>query len=232
MTLHPSGRFLYVMNAGANNVSAFAVHPVTGVLAASPASPFAVGAIGYTPKLFLVESSGRFLYVVSTIEDTLGTATSVSYYSVDQATGAINPTPAGTFSLGFFAPAGLVSRRGNKFLYLAGTASPASGSAVSIFTIELDPATGIFADASPLGGQGQFARCWPFLPMGNSCSSGADSSWVRSIPTRFRPTGFRNIRTIPFLSQALRRCRTHSQWTHRDRISTAQLPAWEFSASP
>jgi len=90
MTLHPSGRFLYVMNAGAKNVSAFAVDPVTGVLTEVPASPFAVGG-GNTPELFLVEPSGKFLYVVSTSDEVQGKVTWVSYYAVDQNTGALDP---------------------------------------------------------------------------------------------------------------------------------------------
>ncbi|HLB48304.1 MAG TPA: beta-propeller fold lactonase family protein, partial [Anaerolineales bacterium] len=164
MTLHPSGRFLYVMNAAAKNVSAFAVNPVTGVLNEVPASPFAVGG-GNTPELFLVEPSGKFLYVVSTFEDASETATSISYYAVDQDTGALNPASAGSYSPGYFTPAGFVSKPGDNFLYLAGTAN-ASNSIVSIRTIELDAATGDISNVYPPSGQGQFAHSAAISPNG------------------------------------------------------------------
>ena len=165
MTLHPSGRFLYVMNAGAKNVSVFAVNPVTGVLNEVPASPFAVGG-GNTPELLLVEPSGKFLYVVSTSDTADGKVTWVSYYAVEQATGALSATPEPTLLSFLFTPAGLVSTAGDNFLYLAGTASPASGSIVSFRTIELDQATREISNVDVLPGTGESAHSVAISPNG------------------------------------------------------------------
>lgn len=185
MTLHPSGRFLYVMNAGAKTVSAFAVNPVTGVLNEGPASPFAVGG-GNAPKFFVVEPSGKFLYVVSTSDDVQGKVTWVSYYAVDQATGALSATPEATLSPFLFTPAGFVSKPEDKFLYLVGTAN-ASNSIVSIYTIELDPATGAAVSNGDLrSGQGQFvhsvaiSRNGPFLFVGRGQSAGSIDTYTIS----------------------------------------------------
>jgi 6-phosphogluconolactonase (cycloisomerase 2 family) len=98
LAFHPSGRFLYALNPNEQDVSALAVDPVSGALTELPASPFAVGA-GATPKFIAVEPSGKFLYVVSTMADPLGTITLISDYSIDAA-GALNPAADTTYSPG------------------------------------------------------------------------------------------------------------------------------------
>jgi 6-phosphogluconolactonase (cycloisomerase 2 family) len=201
---HPTGNFLYALNTGENSVSVFAIDSVTGALTEAAASPFAVGATGYTPKFLIVEPSGKFLYVASTLDDVGGTVTSVSNYAVDAASGAIGPSPDDTFSPGFFAPVGVVSAPQDKFLYLVGAASPANGSDVLIFSIEVAPTTGEFADASLLNGQGQFARSaaisgdGKFLFVGRGQSAGSIDAYTITDGT---PEYSGN--TLPIGSQAL-----------------------------
>jgi len=130
LAFHPTGRFLYAANPGDNSVSGFSVHPVTGALTELAASPFAAGG-GATPKFIAVEPSGKMLYVVTTTNDVQGTAASVSYYSVD-ISGALDPTPEETISLGLFSPVALLLQPGDRRLYAVGTAG--SGS-VSIFAL-------------------------------------------------------------------------------------------------
>jgi 6-phosphogluconolactonase (cycloisomerase 2 family) len=43
LRIDPSGRFLYVVNAGSNNVSGYSVNPTDGSLTVLPGSPFATG---------------------------------------------------------------------------------------------------------------------------------------------------------------------------------------------
>lgn len=179
MALNPSGSCLYVLNSTAKSVSAFAVDCATGVLSELAASPFSVGAAGFTPRMFLVESSGKYLYVAST-DDASGTITSLSWYAIDQSTGALSSAAAGSYSPGVFTPASFVSKRNDHFLYLAGSNST---NAVSIVALELDPSTG-----TPAGvhfyGQGSFARSAAvdsqgrFLFVGRGSSAGSVDSYA------------------------------------------------------
>jgi hypothetical protein len=105
-----------------------------------------------------VEPSGKFLYVAGT----QGTATLVSYYSIDAA-GALNPTAEGTSSLGTFSSVGIVSRPNDHFLYIVGTGS---SNGVSIFALALDSLTGTPSDGRVSPGLGQFAKSVALAPGG------------------------------------------------------------------
>ncbi len=71
-------RFVYVGNAGSNDVSAFALSPTTGAMTAVPGSPFAAGTDPQAMTLY-----GPNLYVANAGSD------NVSVYSIDVNTGAL-----------------------------------------------------------------------------------------------------------------------------------------------
>lgn len=161
LAFHPTGRFLYAVNPGENNVSGFSVDPVTGTLTELAASPFAVGG-GATPRFIAVEPAGRFLYVVGTVPDVQGTVTSVSYYAID-ANGSVNPAAEGSTSPALFSPIGMVSKPGDRFVYVAGTTN---ADLASILALEIDPLTGTLSSSHISTVLGQFAKSVALAPGG------------------------------------------------------------------
>jgi 6-phosphogluconolactonase (cycloisomerase 2 family) len=59
VALAPGGRFLYVANWGAHDVSAYQIEPTTGALAQIGGSPFASGR---WPHSIAIAPGGRFLF--------------------------------------------------------------------------------------------------------------------------------------------------------------------------
>jgi 6-phosphogluconolactonase (cycloisomerase 2 family) len=162
LAFHPTGRFLYAVNPGDQSVSGFGVHPATGALTELAASPFAVGG-GATPRFIAVEPLGKFLYVVATQTDPLGTVvTSVSYYAIDAA-GSVSPTAEGSTSPVLLSPVGIVFKPGDRFLYVAGTAS---SNGVYILALELNPLSGTLSGSHVSPVPGQFAKSTALAPGG------------------------------------------------------------------
>lgn len=85
------GKFLYVANAGSNDVSAFSIDPTTGVSAALANSPFAAG-LG--PSSIAVDISGKFLYVTNSGSN------NVSVFSINSTTGSLTAVPNSPFAVG------------------------------------------------------------------------------------------------------------------------------------
>ena len=82
VTLDSQGRFAYVTNSTAGNVSVFTIDAATGALtAASTASA------GTNPVALTLDAPGRFAYVANLGSD------NVTPFAVDSTTGAL--TPAG-----------------------------------------------------------------------------------------------------------------------------------------
>src|SRR5262249_16845659 len=65
VTVHPSGKFLYVTNFGSNSVSAYTIDATTGSLTPVPNSPFSTGPSGVHPFGVTVHPSGKFLYTTN-----------------------------------------------------------------------------------------------------------------------------------------------------------------------
>jgi 6-phosphogluconolactonase (cycloisomerase 2 family) len=93
VALSPDGRFAYVGNSGAANVSAYAIDTTTGALTPVPGSPFAAG---WSPFSVAVSPDGQFAYVAN------DAAASVSAYTIDATTGALTPVPDSPFAAGRF----------------------------------------------------------------------------------------------------------------------------------
>jgi 6-phosphogluconolactonase (cycloisomerase 2 family) len=130
LALSPSGKFLFVVNANLDGISAFTVN--SGVLALVPGSPFPVNTVpmAAVPLGLAVAPSGNFVYVANSNNNTL------SILSVDPSTGALasvsgSPVTTGTTPLAVaFDPTGA-------FLYVLNEGS----SNISAFTV--DTTTGL-----------------------------------------------------------------------------------------
>lgn len=68
LALEPTGHFVYVANAGSDNVSVYRIHRKTGALAPIPGSPFKTGK---RPVDLQVHPEGRWLYVANQDSSTL-----------------------------------------------------------------------------------------------------------------------------------------------------------------
>jgi 6-phosphogluconolactonase len=96
------GNFLYVVNTGSSEISAFKISPIGGAL--TPLSPATV-ATNVGPNSIAVRSDDTFLFVANL------TSANVSEYAITPATGALTPQPPITT---FNYPSGVaVSQSGN-----------------------------------------------------------------------------------------------------------------------
>ena len=107
VTVHPTGRFVYVANAG--DVPAFSVNPASGFLTPIPGSPFLTTGSG--PDNVGIAPSGRFAYVTNIA------SANVSGFTIDAATGALTAMPGSGFPAGS-EPADVVVAPSGKFAYV------------------------------------------------------------------------------------------------------------------
>jgi YVTN family beta-propeller protein len=91
VTVDPSGKFVYVANRGSNNVSAYIINTVTGMLTEMAGSPFAAGT---APNSVVVDPSGKFVYVVNRDSN------NVSAYNMNATTGALSSLVGSPFVAG------------------------------------------------------------------------------------------------------------------------------------
>jgi 6-phosphogluconolactonase (cycloisomerase 2 family) len=136
VTVDPSGRFVYVANAGdgvnPSTVSAYAIDSGSGALAAI-GSPLAAG---INPISVSVDASGRFAYVVNSISN------DISAYSVDATSGTLTPIdrdPVTTPLVVDNFPAGTTPRAigvdpFGRFAYVVNAGTPGTISAYAIDT--------------------------------------------------------------------------------------------------
>jgi 6-phosphogluconolactonase (cycloisomerase 2 family) len=93
--------FLYVSNAGADTVSAYAINPGSGALTHVKGSPFATGSV---PSALAVDPTGSFAYVAN------AGSNNISAYTIDQASGALTPVAGSPFATGS-SPVSIVVRK-------------------------------------------------------------------------------------------------------------------------
>jgi 6-phosphogluconolactonase len=86
-----AARFVYVANSGSNNISAYAIDPISGALTALSGSPFATGT---QPVSLTVTPNGKFAYTSN------NGSNDVSAYTVDTAGGGLTPVSGSPFSTG------------------------------------------------------------------------------------------------------------------------------------
>src|SRR2546428_375428 len=125
VTVHPTGRFVYVANAG--DVPAFSVNPASGFLTPIPGSPFLTTGSG--PDNVGIDPSGRFAYVTNLA------AANVSGFTIDAATGALTPIAGSPFDVGP-VPFGVAVDQSGRFLYVS------NRNAGTVSGFRIDEATG------------------------------------------------------------------------------------------
>ena len=91
------GNVLYAANTASNNISAFSIDPVTGVLTALPGSPFATGGIAGSGMSLTVTPDKKFLIAAN------GTSETITVFSV-AANGTLSPVPGSPFASGASGP--------------------------------------------------------------------------------------------------------------------------------
>ena len=126
-----AGKYLYAVNQGSNNVSAYAVDAATGALKAVAGSPFAAGRGAWRPA---TDPAGKFLFVVNQ------GANNVSVYAINADTGALTPVPGSPFATGG-GPTGAAVDRSGKWLVVTG------GSVSTIWVYALDTTSGALTPA-------------------------------------------------------------------------------------
>jgi 6-phosphogluconolactonase len=129
VAVHPSGRFVYVVNSD-NTISAYTVNPGSGALSAVPGSPFRSVSQSFAGAV-AVDPTGKFAYVTN------GPSNSVSAYTINTVNGALTAVPGSPFSTTFpsIVSEAVAVHPSGKFIYLAG---PRTGNnfSVSVYTID------------------------------------------------------------------------------------------------
>jgi len=118
ITIHPSGKFAYVVSQINDTISAYSINTTSGALSAIDANGALAGttiATGTTPYEVIVDPSGKYAYVANYDSN------DISAYSIDQISGALTavgaPVAAGT------GPSSVAIDRYGKFLLVANTVS-------------------------------------------------------------------------------------------------------------
>jgi len=137
--MNPAGSYLYVANAGSNNISGFGIarlgNPLglaPGTLTAMDKSPFAAE---LEPVSAAVDPSGQFLYVVDQASN------QISGYRITATTGDLTPTVGSPYNTGA-GPIFVAISPINKYLYVS------NNSAATISGFAIDPNGGNLAAVS------------------------------------------------------------------------------------
>ena len=116
VTVHPSGKFVYVTNGGnpalgANgpSLAAFSINANTGALTLLSSVPLTPGS---SPQAVVIDPSGKFAFVAHQ------GAGNVSVFSIDTSTGALSPVPGSPFATPQ-NPSDVVVHPNGKFAYVS-----------------------------------------------------------------------------------------------------------------
>jgi len=134
MTVARDGRFAYVTNSGSDNVSVYAIDPLTGDL--SPRAPAPTGA---GPHALAIAPAGGFAYVTSRGSN------DVRVYAIDATAGTLSPAGAPVATAP--APSALALAPTGRFLFVASRGDLPGGGDVQAF--EVDPLAGTLAAVGP-----------------------------------------------------------------------------------
>jgi 6-phosphogluconolactonase len=150
MTIAPSGAFAYVSNAGSNDISGYSIAASTGALTALSGSPYAASphtsTIGLPISPVAIDPGAKFAFVTnpSAIEDPLTHLESNNFfmYTIDPASGALQPAPGSPMTTGGVAPVSVRVDPTGKFVYVANNFPQVGAEGNSISAYSLDAATG------------------------------------------------------------------------------------------
>jgi 6-phosphogluconolactonase len=144
VTVHPTGRFVYVANAGIPtntfNVSAYAVNATTGALTPVPGSPFATGV---QPSSVAINPNGQFAYVANEGLE----VGDVSVYTINASNGALTPVPGSPFAAGHESVSVAVSPNG-KFVYVVNSITQLSNESGDVSAFVVNVTTGALTPVS------------------------------------------------------------------------------------
>jgi 6-phosphogluconolactonase len=129
--VHPSGKFIYVVNKNDNSLSGFSIDPTHGTMTPINGFPMPTGG---SPSYFTVDPAGRFAYLI----DTSG----ISGFVVDSATGSLQLAPGSPYAAGI-DPNSLSVDISGHFLYVT------NGGDGTISAFAIDPLSG---GLSPVAG--------------------------------------------------------------------------------
>jgi len=97
MTMHPTGRFVYVVTVQPPSIIGYAINGTSGALSPVPGSPFQGGS-GFFP--LTIDSSGRFAYITNGTPPVFGDTSGVSAFAIDPITGTLTPVLGSPFPTG------------------------------------------------------------------------------------------------------------------------------------
>jgi 6-phosphogluconolactonase len=80
IVMHPSGRYLYASNRGADNIVVFAIDPEKGTLTRAGSAPTGAG-----PRFFSIDASGKWLLAAGQLSNT------ITVLAIDAASGLLSP---------------------------------------------------------------------------------------------------------------------------------------------
>ena len=166
VTVHPSGKFAYVVNQGSNDISAYSIDSTTGALSAIDANGAVPGtqatisamSTGAKPYAITIDPVGKYAYVAN-----YGSG-NIAFYTINQTTGALTyvtsyvarggPSSIAIDPTGKFAVVTTNSTADTIVLYaIASTVTPGALTAVDTKlatgnaprSVAIDPSTGKYA---------------------------------------------------------------------------------------
>ena len=120
LVVDQTGKYVYVLLQGTNQVAALSIVQPGGALTPVPGSPFSTGQLPLT-----IATTGNFLYVSNAVDGT------ISGYSIGSGTGILTPVTGSPFSIHAGA---MTTVPGGNYLYVAG--------AGGMMTFRIDSTTG------------------------------------------------------------------------------------------
>jgi 6-phosphogluconolactonase (cycloisomerase 2 family) len=146
LTVHPSGKFLYVAHdLQASFVSAYSINAQTGALSPLPGSPYSTG--GVNTWSVSTDPAGKFLFVAN------GGSGNIPVFTIDANTGALTPVAGSPFASQPDVDK-IVVDPSSRFLYADNTSSnTVSGYSINSSSGALTPVAGspFATGATPLG---------------------------------------------------------------------------------
>jgi len=124
VAMHPSGRFLYVVNWLGGSLSAFRIDPDSGVLSLLDDFPRVTG---INPYAVAVHPSGQFLYAASWADDALWG------YRIDSVSGDLTLVPGSPFAVEGIAPMTIAFDPAGQHTYVSNYRS----NNVSVFDVDM-----------------------------------------------------------------------------------------------
>jgi 6-phosphogluconolactonase (cycloisomerase 2 family) len=139
LAIHPSKKFLYVVNSQEGDISLFTIASTGALTEVTPRTK----TLGTTPTLLTIDPSGGFLYTAEGSGD-------VSIFSIDSGSGALTPVLGSPFPVGIIP---ISMKLSGNFLFLGGQGSPAG--LIEVFSVNagaLSPVGAFSTDgANPYG---------------------------------------------------------------------------------